>query len=98
MDIESLKSVVMILLSAFGGVLWWAFQDVKSKVDDSHKNLSDYKLYVSEHYVKHDELAKAMEALKDVMFSLSRQLGDMSLDLKEVTRRFTDKLDTKQDK
>jgi hypothetical protein len=95
---EFLMSAGGAIVAAFCGVLWWLFRKVEAKVEDGAKDLADYKLYVAEKYVNHNDLADAMQGVKEVMGSMLKSLDNIQSDMKAFTNRIYDKLDTKVDK
>ncbi len=97
-DFETLKSLFMVLLSGFAGVMWWLYQKVDSKLDAQEKDMAEFKLHVAENYVNQSDLADAMHSIKEVLGGMSRQIGTLTTDLKEFSTRVYDKLDRKADK
>ena len=89
-DFESARLVTEIvvgLLTAFGGVLWWIVRKLVADVREGEKELSAYKLHASETYSTKNDLAKAFEQIGEAIKAVFAKL-----------ERIDDKLDMKADK
>ena len=96
--IEVVLAGVSGLLGILTTVLFWNFKDMKATAVVTAKELADYKIYVAERYVTHGDLTAAIQAMRDGMRDMTKQLSDIQGDLKEFNNRFSDKLEKKQDK
>jgi methyl-accepting chemotaxis protein len=98
MDFETIKAFAIPLVAALCAVIWYLYQQVVSKVEKAQNDLADFKLHVAEKYVNHNDLADALNGIKDVLGGMSSQIKSLTQDFKEFTVRVYDKLDQKADK
>lgn len=98
MDFETLRTWALPLVGALCAVMWWLYQQASNKMEQTAKDLADFKLHVAEKYVNHNDLADAMNGIKEVLGGMSRQIVTLADDFKDFSKRVYDKLDKKADK
>jgi hypothetical protein len=84
---EVIQLLVYLLILGLWSVLWSNYQDVKKKADQSQKELSEFKLHVSEFYHRKSDLEQFMERFDQQFHAL-----------REDMKRMFDLLDRKADK
>jgi hypothetical protein len=75
-----------------------AAKDADQKSDAISRELSDYKLYVAEHYVTQGALTQAIEGLNQAIKSLTEGIRDMNRDFSNKLDSLHRRLDGKADK
>lgn len=79
MDLDAVRLGFELLTSAFAGVLWWNFRMLAATVRENDKELTAFKLNVTDKYAKHTDLDKTVERIEkklDALFSKMDQKQD----------------------
>jgi hypothetical protein len=63
MEMDMLRWIIELLVSAFALVLWYLLRKVIADVRELEKAFSDYKLHVSENFVHHDTFKRIEDKL-----------------------------------
>lgn len=96
--LETAKTLIGWLVPAFAAVLWFIWQDMKSKVDKLGEEATAFKLHVAENYVNHTDLTEAMNGIKEVLGDMRSGIKSLRDDFANFSSRVYDKLDKKADK
>jgi predicted nucleic acid-binding Zn-ribbon protein len=86
MEASVLLWIAQAVLGAFAAVLWFLFQDVKSKAEKATNDLAEFKTIVAQVYVSHT-------ALKDTLGDIKEMFRDYETKMDQRLNRIEDKLD-----
>ncbi|MFZ6690217.1 hypothetical protein [Undibacterium sp. SXout20W] len=97
------------ILSAFCGAVGFslrrnihqvdeALKEHQVKLEATQKEITDFKLYVSQNHVTQDELSKSLDRLDETIKDLVDAIRESARDTRESINRLQTKIDGKVDK